>query len=58
MKVVLNMCFVLIPEKNLALIRLVVFEKNAKTTQFYSGKKKNITKTKARLLITCELLTG
>jgi len=30
MQVVLNKCFLLNPQKNLALIRLVVFEKNAK----------------------------
>jgi len=32
MQVVMNKCFHLNPEKNLAQIRLVVFEKNAKNT--------------------------
>jgi len=31
MQVVMNKCFLLNPENNLAQIRLVVFEKNAKT---------------------------
>jgi len=31
MQVVMNTCFLLNPEKNLAQVRLVVFEKNAKT---------------------------
>jgi len=32
MPAVMNMCFLLNPEKNLAKIRLAVFEKNAETT--------------------------
>jgi len=38
MQVVLNKYFVLNPEKKLVQIRLVVFEKNAKTTHFNSKK--------------------
>jgi len=48
MQVVVNKCFLLNPEKNLAQIRLVIFEKNAKTHTFIS--KNDVTKPKARLL--------
>jgi len=34
MQVVMNKCFLLNPEKNLAQIRLVVFENNAKNANF------------------------
>jgi len=34
MQVVLNKCFAVNPEKNLAQSRLIAFEKNAKTTNF------------------------
>jgi len=33
-RILMNKCFLLNPEKNLAQIRLVVFEKNVKNTQF------------------------
>jgi len=36
--IVINKCFLLNPEKNLAQIRLVVFEKNAKAAHFNSKK--------------------
>jgi len=38
MLVVINKCFLLNPERNLAQIRLVVFEKNAKNVHFNSKK--------------------
>jgi len=38
MQVVMNKCFLLNPEKNLAQIHLVVFEKNAKKAHFNSEK--------------------
>jgi len=38
MQVVINKCFLLNSEKNLAQIRLVVFEKNAKNAHFNSEK--------------------
>jgi len=38
MQVVMNKCFLLNPEKNLAQIGLVVFEKNANNTHFNSEK--------------------
>jgi len=41
----MNMCFLLNPEKKLALIRLVVFEKNA-----HFNSENNVTEPKARLL--------
>jgi len=48
MQVVMNKCFLLNPEKNLAHIRLVLFEKNAKTRTLIP--KNNVTEPKARLL--------
>jgi len=52
MQVEMNMCFILNPEKNLAQIRLDVFEKtqrpfNSDALQF---RKNDVTKPKARLL--------
>jgi len=46
--VVMNKCFLLNPEKNLAQTGLVVFEKNAKTAHFNS--ENDVTEPKARLL--------
>jgi len=51
MQVVMNKYFLLTLEKNLAQIRLIVFEKNASLIP-----KNNVTELKARLLKT--LLTG
>jgi len=48
MQVVVNKCFLLNPEKNLAQIRLVVFEKNAKNVPL--NPKSDVTEPKARLL--------
>jgi len=48
MQVVMNKCFLLNPEKNLAQIRLVVFENNAKTHTLIP--KNDVTEPKARLL--------
>jgi len=48
MQVLINNCFLLNPEKNLALIRLVVFEKNAKNAALIP--KNDVTELKARLL--------
>jgi len=48
MQVVMNKCFLLNPDKNLVHIRLVVFEKNAKTHTIIS--KNDVNKQKARLL--------
>jgi len=45
MQVVMNKCFLLNPEKKLAQIRLVVFEKNAPLIP-----KNDVTEPKARLL--------
>jgi len=45
MQVVMNKCFLLNPEKNVAQIRLVVFEKKAPLIQ-----KNEVTDPKARLL--------
>jgi len=45
MQVVMNKCFILNPEKNLAQIRLVVFEKNAPLIL-----KNDVTEPKGRLL--------
>jgi len=57
MQVVINNCFFLHPEKNLALIRLVVFEKNAKNGPLIP--KNDVTEPKARLLLLpVKLLTG
>jgi len=38
MQIVMNKCFLLNPEKKLAQIRLVVFEKKAKKAHFISKK--------------------
>jgi len=46
MQVVMNKCFLLNPEKNLAQIRLVVFEKNASLVP-----KSDVTEPKAKLLL-------
>jgi len=48
MQVVMNKCFLLNPVKNLVLIRLVIFEKIAKTHTLIP--KTDVTKPKARLL--------
>jgi len=48
MQVVMNKCFLLHPGKNLAQIRLDVFEKNAKTHTLIS--KNDVTETKSRRL--------
>jgi len=48
MQVVMNKCFLLNPEKKLAQIRLVVFEKNAKTHTFIP--KNDSTEPKPRIL--------
>jgi len=48
MQVVINKCFILNPEKNLALIRFVVFKKNAKTHTLIP--KNDVTEPKASLL--------
>jgi len=48
MQVVINKCFLQNPEKNLAQIRLVVFEKNSKNGPLIP--KNDITEPKARLL--------
>jgi len=48
MQVIMNKCFFLNPEKNFAQIRLVVFEKNAKTHALIP--KNDVTEPKARLL--------
>jgi len=48
MQVVMNKCFLLNPEKNLAQIRLVVFEKTQKMHTLIP--KNDITEPKARLL--------
>jgi len=55
MQVVMNKCFLLNPEKTLAQIRLVVFEKNAPLIP-----KNDVTEPKARLLElpVKKLLTG
>jgi len=45
MQVVMNKCFLLNPEQNLAQIRLVVFEKNAPLIS-----KNDVTELKARLV--------
>jgi len=44
----MNKCFLLNPKKNLAQIRLAVFEKDAKNTHFNS--KNDVTEPKAKLL--------
>jgi len=44
----MNKCFLLNPEKNLAKIHLVVFEKNTKNAHFIP--KNDVTVPKARLL--------
>jgi len=48
MQVVINKCFLLNPEKNLAQIHLVIFKKNAKNTPLIL--KNDVTEPKARLL--------
>jgi len=55
MQIVMNKCFLLHPEKKLAQIRLVVFEKNAPLIP-----KNDVTEPKARLLLlpVKKLLTG
>jgi len=52
MQVVINKCFFLNPEKKLAQIRLVVFEKNAKIAQLQRIPipKNDVTEPKTRLL--------
>jgi len=47
MQVVMNKCFLLNPEKNLAQIRLVIFEKDAKNAPLIP--KNDVTEPKARL---------
>jgi len=51
MQVGLNKCFLLNPEKNLAQIRLIVFEKNVKplNSDELQFQKNNVTEPKARL---------
>jgi len=46
MQVVMNKCFLINPEKKLAQIRLIVFEKNAKNASLMP--KNNVTEPKAR----------
>jgi len=48
MQVIINKCFLLNPKKNLAQIRLVVFQKNAKTAPLIP--KNDVTEPKAKLL--------
>jgi len=48
MQIVMNKCFLLIPEKNLAQIRLVVFKKSAKNAPLIP--KNDVTVPKARRL--------
>jgi len=49
MQIVMNKCFLLNPEKILTQLRLVIFEKNAKTDAL-QFRKNDFTELKARLL--------
>jgi len=49
MQIVFNKSFVLNPEKKLAQIRFIVFDKNAKAALYF--RKSDVTEPKARLLL-------